>query len=360
MSVEIVIANVSKTGTSYFITDVVPSINLPALDERIVTDNHTPEAIQGSARIKELFVAEELWIYVDGKKVVGYPILGPQPPPEFIPASDFEDLLPPQETAAAEAVAAAAAAVSTQVSNFLAAPSGPITLAGDVIGPPDSNQLIPTGVAPGVYTNANIAVDAKGRVVMASNGTGGNATIIWNETPIGVVDGVNAAFTLLFPPDVPDDLILTKNGLVQAPGSGNDFVLSGMTIVFEPGNIPLPGDTILATYQSSAATLTPMAHETLRQMIHLFSGDGPANGFVSGLYREVNPPASVFPTVITWWESAAMLKKIVEKTISYTGVFPTTIQWDVYGTDGVTIVETAADSIVYSGPFEINRTRALV
>jgi hypothetical protein len=357
MSVTIVIANVSKTGTSYFITDVVPSINLPALDERIVTDNHTPEAIQGSARIKELFIAEELWIYVDGKRVVGYPILGPQPPPEFIPASDFEDLLPFQEEVATSAAVSTGGGAAVEFS--FGAPAAPTTLFGDVIGPIDSNELTLTGVVPGVYTNASIAVNSKGRVIMASSGGSGNATIIWNETPLGVVDGINDTFTLLFPPDVTDDLILTKNGLVQTPGSGNDFVLSGMTIVFEPGNIPSPGDALLATYQSSSATLTPAAHETLRQLIH-FLPDGPGRGFPSGSYREILPPSSPFPTTITWWESAAMLKKIFEKLYTYTGAFPTTIVYNIYQTDGVTIAESATDVITYSGAFETSRTRTIV
>lgn len=96
----------------------------------------------------------------------------------------------------------------------------------------------------------------------------------------------------------------------------------------------------------------------LRSLVH-FINEGPADGFASGAYKEILPSANPFPTSVIWWSSAAKLKKIVEKTITYTGANPTTIVWKSYASDGVTVLATVSDAISYSGPFETVRTRTI-
>jgi hypothetical protein len=110
----------------------------------------------------------------------------------------------------------------------------------------------------------------------------------------------------------------------------------------------------------SAGGLTEAQHRILRQLIH-FIDDGPAEGFASGAYKEISGGTPVFPTMVTWYESSAKDKKIVEKTINRTGVGsntkPNPITWKVYETDGVTVKATVIDHIEYNGVFEVSRTR---
>lgn len=98
-------------------------------------------------------------------------------------------------------------------------------------------------------------------------------------------------------------------------------------------------------------------HKALRQLIH-FIEDGPAEGFVSGAYKETTPTGP-FPTSEIWWESVSKLKKIVELTTSWTGVNITQEVWQMYATDGSTVLATVTDVISYSGPFETSRTRTI-
>lgn len=101
--------------------------------------------------------------------------------------------------------------------------------------------------------------------------------------------------------------------------------------------------------------LTEGAHKILRQLIH-FIDQGPAEGFATGAYSTTSP-AGPFPTSVIWYTAAA--KKIVELTVTWTGPVPTTEEWKVYDTDGVTVLATVTDTITYSGLFETGRTRAI-
>jgi len=101
-------------------------------------------------------------------------------------------------------------------------------------------------------------------------------------------------------------------------------------------------------------------HKVLRHLVHLAEGGGPFDGFSSGAYREINPAGAAFPTSVIWWESSAKLKKILEKTIVYSGALPTSITYEAYDLDGVTVIATSIDTITYSGSFEISRVRTFL
>lgn len=105
--------------------------------------------------------------------------------------------------------------------------------------------------------------------------------------------------------------------------------------------------------------ITPQEHETLRQLIH-FVDQGPGDGFASGAFKETLPNNSPFPSSVTWYLDVAKTKKLVEKFIIYNAnKFPTTIHWNMYDYDGITIVHTVIDSITYNAAFESTRIRTI-
>ena len=82
-------------------------------------------------------------------------------------------------------------------------------------------------------------------------GTGGSATVGASfrdgETPGGLIDGVNAVFTLSNTPSPSNSLLLYRNGLLQK--SGVDYTLSGSQVTFLSGSIPQPGDILVGAYR---------------------------------------------------------------------------------------------------------------
>jgi hypothetical protein len=75
------------------------------------------------------------------------------------------------------------------------------------------------------------------------------ASSIWNnvvrETPSGSVNGTNTTFTLANTPVSGSEQVFL-NGLLQEPGSGNDYTISGATITYLAA--PLTGDRLRVTY----------------------------------------------------------------------------------------------------------------
>ena len=149
-----------------------------------------------------------------------------------------------------------------------------------------------------------------------------------------------------FPGVREDEGVLLESGATTPTVSGEFRYVTGVGFRFYQEGVEI------------GLGVQPGDHPKLRQLIH-FIDNGPAEGFTTGAFREVLPVADPFPTSVIWWTDSGKTEKIVEKTITYTGVNPTTIEWEIYDTDGSTVLATVTDTISYSGVFETSRTRAI-
>jgi hypothetical protein len=110
--------------------------------------------------------------------------------------------------------------------------------------------------------------------------------------------------------------------------------------------------------RTGGSGLTAEQHKVLRQLIH-FIDDGPAEGFPSGCYKETLPAGNPFPTSEIWYESNAKLKKIVSLSTTWVAAKITQEVWEIYDTDGATVLWRITDAITYSGVFETSKTRTI-
>ena len=107
---------------------------------------------------------------------------------------------------------------------------------------------------------------------------------------------------------------------------------------------------------SESGGITAAQHERLRQLVH-FIDEGPTSDVGGGLRKAT--VGGVFPTSVVWYHLVGVIeRKLVEQLITWTGVVPTTIVWNIYG-DEENVLATVTDTITYSGITETGRTRAL-
>jgi hypothetical protein len=155
-------------------------------------------------------------------------------------------------------------------------------------------------------------------------------------------------------------LVSSNIDLLQFSDKQRAFLLGfGFTEGVQIGYDELDGYVQGLIASGGGGGITPFDHQRIRQLIH-FIDEGPGDGFASGAFKENLPVGSPFPTSITWYLDVAKTKKLVEKFVTYTNTaFPTTIHWNMYDFDGVTIVHTVIDTITYNTAFEATRTRAI-
>lgn len=153
-----------------------------------------------------------------------------------------------------------------------------------------------------------------------------------------------------FPGERIEDSILFLSGTATPTQNGEVVYVSGSGFQFMEEGI------VKMLVSPSSASLTAAGHEQLRQLVH-FVDDGPANGLLTGAYKETLPAGSPFPTLEIWWTSSAKVEKLLQLEITRSVVLPVTESWKMFNGDAV--VETLTDVITYTGVFETARTRTM-
>ncbi len=198
----------------------------------------------------------------------------------------------------------------------------PTAGSGDVVGPASSTNYALArfnGLTGKIIQNSNATLDDSGNLSLVGTIDGYNLKTIFSGVQGSILYRNNTGWTQLSPGT--DGYILTAGGPAANP-----------------------------SWES---------HDTLRKLIHL-ADRGPFEGFASGAYKETLPVADPFPTSIVWYSNSGKTQKIVEKTIAYDlSKNPTTITWEAYESDGITVIATVTDTVSYSGVFETSRTRAI-
>ena len=159
-----------------------------------------------------------------------------------------------------------------------------ISLTGDVTGSGTGTfvtTLASSGVGAGSYTNANVTVDAKGRVTSITSGSSGSGGTVstTNEVPTGTVNGSNTIFTLTNSA-ANNEAVVTLNGLKQKETT--DYTLSGTTLTFTVA--PWTGALVEIYYVNSTSAagfqaVTKTANYTLLVTDYLVIGDTTSSSF---------------------------------------------------------------------------------
>jgi hypothetical protein len=129
--------------------------------------------------------------------------------------------------------------------------SGTVTTVSVVSANGFAGTVATAGTTPAITMQTSISGVLKGNgtaisAAVASTDFMAPASFVTRETPTGTVNGVNATFTLANTP-LSNTEEVYLNGLLQEPGAGTDYTISGATITML--NIPVTGDRLRVNYR---------------------------------------------------------------------------------------------------------------
>jgi len=112
------------------------------------------------------------------------------------------------------------------------------------LDPARAITVVAAGIGVNIDTNtlaiASNVLGIKPNLFLASN------NVIWRSAVGGAIDGVNAVFVMASAPNPAGTENVFLNGILQEPGAGNDYTISGLTITF--ATAPPTGSKIKVTY----------------------------------------------------------------------------------------------------------------
>jgi hypothetical protein len=129
--------------------------------------------------------------------------------------------------------------------------SGTVTTVSVVSANGFAGTVANAGTTPAITMQTSVTGLLKGNGTAMSAAVAGTdyispAGFIVRETPGGLVNGSNTTYTLANTP-ISNTEMLYVNGLLQEPGAGNDYTISGATITML--SAPITGDRLRANYQ---------------------------------------------------------------------------------------------------------------
>lgn len=128
--------------------------------------------------------------------------------------------------------------------------SGTVTSVSVVSANGFAGTVATATTTPAITISTSIIGVLKGNGTAVSAATVGtdyvnNASFVTREMPTGLVNGANTTFTLANTPTLGTEEVFL-NGILQEPGAGNDYTISGATITYLTA--PLTGDKVRVNY----------------------------------------------------------------------------------------------------------------
>jgi len=123
-------------------------------------------------------------------------------------------------------------------------------------------RLIIAGVSHKYWYRDGIA-DADLVEFSSGSGAGSNllTELVLNETPTGVMDGINKQFSLAHTPAISSSVMLWLNGQLLTQGASRDYTVSGSQVQIGETRL-VAGDVILAMYSKVAVVKRFSLNET--------------------------------------------------------------------------------------------------